>query len=167
MDREPWPDLYDRELDVPVRRERAPVGPIGPHRRLLVNPLLSLAVGIGSYGLMGIALRKGNLTLFLAALVGMLTAILFTQFHCLDCGRTVWLAGRDRHACGPSLARWREWPKVAMAVSRGQGTAPDLALRGRRGLLAVHRRPEVERLASQCLDPRRRGGSLQATRSAE
>lgn len=115
MDRETWPSTYDRDLDVPSRLPTGPTGPIDPYRRLVVNPLLAVAFGVGSILLMRSALQWRNLSAFLAAVGGLGVSLLFIQFHCLDCGKTAWLLASRRHACEPLLSRWRQgrpgrWP---------------------------------------------------------
>ena len=43
VESDPWPSTYDRDLDVPQRHVRAPDEPLGPYRRLVANPLLTIA----------------------------------------------------------------------------------------------------------------------------
>jgi hypothetical protein len=54
------------------------------------------------------SLRVRSLTTFLVAIGLLSISVLFTQFHCLDCGKTSWLYSARLHACPAILARWRE-----------------------------------------------------------
>jgi hypothetical protein len=108
VDRDPWPSTYDRDLDVPRRAPTGPTEPIDPYRRFVVNPLLALASCVAAILLLRASLQSRSLGVFLTA-IGMLgVSLLFTQFHCLDCGETSWLLSSRRHACAPLLSRWRE-----------------------------------------------------------
>ena len=105
----------------PRRPERAPSGPTEPidrYRRLVVNPLLAVASCVGAILLLRASLRSRNLAAFLTAARPAGVSLLFTQFHCLDCGATTWLFSARRHACEPALARWREGRLGPLAVAR-------------------------------------------------
>lgn len=108
MDRDPWPSTYDRELDVPSRRATGPTEPFDGYRRLVANPLLAVAFGVGAVLLVRASLRWSNPAIFLVAVAVLVASPLLIQFHCLDCGRTAGIFGSGRHACAPALARWRE-----------------------------------------------------------
>jgi hypothetical protein len=108
VEHDPWPSTYDRDLDVPQRPDRAPDEPLGPYRRLVANPLLTIASCVAAIVLMRVGLQQRTLPLFLAAIGLLFGAPFFLQFHCLDCGVTGWLLRSKRHACPPALARWRE-----------------------------------------------------------
>jgi hypothetical protein len=115
VDRDPWPSTYDRDLDTPRHAAHDPTEPVDPYRRLVVNPLLAVVSCVGAILILRNSLHSRNLTAFLTAIGLLCVSLLFTQFHCLDCGLTAWLVSAKRHACAPVLARWREgrlgrWP---------------------------------------------------------
>ena len=115
MNPNPWPSTYDRDLDVPRRPARGPNEPLDPYRRLVANPLPSVGCGVLAVMILRSSLESRNVVGFLTAIGLLSVALLFTQFHCLDCGTTTWLFSSRRHACAAALARWREgrrsrWP---------------------------------------------------------
>jgi hypothetical protein len=115
VDRDPWPSTYDRDLDVPRRVPTGPRGPIEPYRRLVVNPLPAVAMGVVAVLLLRASLGWRSLAGFLSALVLLGASPFLIQVHCLDCGATIWLLRSWRHGCASVLARWQEgrpirWP---------------------------------------------------------
>jgi hypothetical protein len=109
VDRNQWPGIYDRDLDVIRRRPSDPTEPIDRYRRFVANPLLAVSSII-----LSLLTLKASLVskfpgpgLFLIAVVWLGYSIRFTQFHCLDCGETDWVRNARRHACTPLVARWR------------------------------------------------------------
>ena len=103
---------FDPSPPAPVRlREFDPL----EFQRLVVNPFLAV---FGLVVLVEVGRGLGGSELPpLAILVVIPMAMLhhLIQYHCLDCGRTLWFRARRRHTCDPMLARWRErrsgrWP---------------------------------------------------------
>jgi hypothetical protein len=108
VDRDHWPTTYDRDVDVPSRAAARNTGPIDAYRPLVANPLLTVAICVLAIVLMRASLQARNLTTFLISIGLLSMSALFTQFHCLDCGKTSWLYAARLHACPAILARWRE-----------------------------------------------------------
>jgi hypothetical protein len=118
VDRHHWPTTYDREVDVPPRAIAAPTEPIDGYRRLVANPLLAVVHCVIAIELMRLSLQARSLARFLIAIGLFSISILFTQFHCLDCGKTIWLFSARRHACPAMLARWREGHQPRWRIPR-------------------------------------------------
>jgi hypothetical protein len=123
VDRDPWPTTYDRDVDVPPRGAAGSRGPIDAYRPLVANPLLAVAICVLAIVLLRASLQARNLTVFLIAIGLLSISSLFTQFHCLDCGKTSWLYAARLHACPAILARWREgrrprwrWPRLKTQI---------------------------------------------------
>lgn len=108
MDRDDWQTTYDRDVDVPTHTGAARTEPIDAYRPLVANPLLTVAICVAAIFLMRAALEARSLTTFLISIGLLSMSALFTQFHCLDCGKTSWLYAARLHACPAILARWRE-----------------------------------------------------------
>jgi hypothetical protein len=107
VDRNAWTSTYDRDLDVQSSRAAGPTEPIDAYRRLVANPLLAVASCVLALVLLRASLQWRSLASFLMAIGLFSISIFFTQFHCLDCGRTIWLSAARRHACPMILSRWR------------------------------------------------------------
>jgi hypothetical protein len=108
VNRSQWPSTYDRDIDLHPPGASSSTEPIDPYRRLVANPLLTVAVVVAAIFLIRIALEKRALPLFLASIGLVFGSVLLVQFHCLDCGATGWMLRAGRHACPALLARWRE-----------------------------------------------------------
>jgi hypothetical protein len=108
VDRDHWPNNYDRDVDVPSRAAAGNTEPIDTYRPLVANPLLAVAICVLAIVLMRASLQVRSLTTFLVSIGLLSISILFTQFHCLDCGKTIWLYSARLHACPAILTRWRE-----------------------------------------------------------
>jgi hypothetical protein len=108
VDRETWSSPYDGEVDVAPRGGSVYTEPIEDYRRLVANPLLTVAGCVLGVVLIRYGLAHRVLAPFLAGLAMIPGAFFFSQFHCLDCGATGWLLGAGRHICPPLVVRWRE-----------------------------------------------------------
>jgi hypothetical protein len=108
VDRDDWPGTYDRDVDIPSGTAANHSGPIDAYRPLIANPLPAVAICVLAIMLLRASLRVRSLTTFLVAIGLLSISVLFTQFHCLDCGKTSWLYSARLHACPAILARWRE-----------------------------------------------------------
>jgi hypothetical protein len=108
VDGDDWPGTYDRDVDIPSGIAANRLGPIDAYRPLIANPLPTVAICVLAIMLLRASLRVRSLTTFLVAIGLLSISVLFTQFHCLDCGKTSWLYSARLHACPAILARWRE-----------------------------------------------------------
>lgn len=124
LESRPSTDEWDLVSQTPDPRSQShsepatPLEPIEPYRRLVINPILAIVVGAGLIWLVQASLELSDWIWFFATLGVFGLASLFTLFHCLDCGRTIWLSKFDRHACEPTLARWREGRQERWAFPR-------------------------------------------------
>jgi hypothetical protein len=106
VDRDPWPGVFDRDLDVPDRRPTVPAEPIDRYRRLVANPLLAVFVGLLAAMIIRAKVRNAELGGFFLGAGLLLSSFLFIQFHCLDCGVTGSVWKHRRHTCPHAVARW-------------------------------------------------------------
>ncbi len=108
MDRRHSSSTYDHDLDAHPRPPRGPAESFASYQRLIVNPLLAVAMCVAAVCFVRYSLRERALWQFLVALALLGLSFFTVQFHCLDCGKTGWFLAARRHGCAPSLARWQD-----------------------------------------------------------
>jgi hypothetical protein len=98
---------YDHDLDAHPRPPRDPAVSFASYQRLIVNPLLAVAMCVAAVFFVRFSLQERALWQFLGALAWLGLSFFTVQFHCLDCGKTGWFLAARRHGCAPSMARWQ------------------------------------------------------------
>ena len=116
MDNRQSSSTYDRELDAHARPPRDPAESFASYQRVIVNPLLAVAMCVAAVFFVRFSLRERALWQFLVALAWLGLSFFTVQFHCLDCGKTGWFLAVRRHACAPALARWQHGHRVRWRV---------------------------------------------------
>jgi hypothetical protein len=123
--------LYDADLDTP----RPPVvvlrDEVEHYQQVVINPLLTVLSWLVMYTLSRPPFSRWLVIPPEVAFMVCFLSLALLQFHCLDCGRTGWLMGRQRHACGGLLARRKS------GTPGWQVFAPEVQARICLGLLAM------------------------------
>ena len=101
---------FDPDLDTPRARHRprnAFGDKVAEYHRLVANPLPAILGLVAAWAVLHYSLRTRNLPVFVVALVLIALCPLLIQYHCLDCGLTVFAIRSRGHACQETQRRWR------------------------------------------------------------
>lgn len=113
---------FDPEFDPPPLPSTGRDGAfVRSQTHLIANPFPTFLGWIIAGSALKAGLVKRNLMLSISALIGLLVASVFIQYHCLDCGRTGWIFRARRHVCPLGAARGsmggtRRWAGPALST---------------------------------------------------